>query len=189
MILRLLTVLVLLTLTGACQPNGLVYSPSEIGYVTVEPDDDIHIRSLEVLTGVGELGVPRQRAVAMAMAIADCGPIKGHKVTLGAGINSLCTKAGGVDAARTAINDPRVLGVIGTTCSLSAVAASPIISEAGLVMISAANSAPSLTSDLYGKAGGNYHPGYYRVAGNDIHQARGCGLPIQRTGPAQDGSH
>lgn len=170
MLLRCLTVLVVLNLTGACQPNGLVYSPSEIGYVIVEPDDDIHIRSIEALTGVGELGIPRQRAVAMA--IADYGPIKGHKVALGAGIDSLCTQEGGVNAAKTAINDPRVLGIVGTTCSLSAVAASPIISEAGLVMISAANSAPSLTSDLYGKAGDNYHPGYYRVASNDIHQAR-----------------
>lgn len=70
------TVLVVLILTGACQPNGLVYSPSEIGYVIVEPDEDIHIRSLEVLTGVAELGLPRQRAVAMA--IADYGPTKGQ---------------------------------------------------------------------------------------------------------------
>lgn len=168
--LRLLTVLVVLILTGACKPIRFEYSPSEIGYVIVDPDDDIHIRSLEVLTGVGELGLPRQRAVAMA--VADYGPIKGHKVTLGAGIDSLCTKSGGADAAKTAINAPRVLGIIGTTCSLSAVAASPIISEAGLVMISSANSAPSLTSDLYGKAGDNYYPGYYRVASNDIHQAR-----------------
>ena len=170
MLLRWLTVLVVLILTGACEPHRFVYSPSEIGYVIVEPGKNIHIRSLEVLTGVGELGTPRQRA--MAIAIADYGPIKEHKVTMGAGLNSLCTKEGGANAAKTAINDPRVLGVIGTTCSLSAVAASPIISKAGLVMISSANSAPSLTSDLYGKAGDNYHPGYYRVASNDIHQAR-----------------
>ena len=170
MLLRWLTISVVLILTGACKPHRFVYSPSEIGYVIVDPNDDIHIRSLEVLTGVGELGVPRQRA--MAMAVADYGPIKEHKITMGAGIDSLCTKEGGVDAATTAINDPRVLGIIGTTCSLSAVAASPIVSKAGLVMISSANSAPSLTSDLYGKAGKNYHPGYYRVASNDIHQAR-----------------
>ena len=142
MLLRWLTTSVVLILTGACKPHRFVYSPSEIGYVIVDPNDDIHIRSLEVLTGVGELGVPRQRA--MAMAVADYGPIKEHKITMGAGIDSLCTKEGGVDAATTAINDPRVLGIIGTTCSLSAVAASPIVSKAGLVMISSANSAPSL---------------------------------------------
>ena len=191
MLLRCLTVLVALILTGACTPHRFVYSPSETGYVTVDPNDDIHIRSLEVLTGVGELGVPRLRAAAMA--IADYGPIKGHEITLGAGIDSLCTEAGGADAARTAINDPRVLGVIGTTCSLSAVAASPIISEAGLAMISSANSAPSLTSDLYGKAGDNYHPGYYRVASNDIHQARAVAdfvyneLELRRMAAINDG--
>jgi len=90
MLLRCLTVLVVLTLTGACQPNGFVYSPSEIGNVIVELDNDIHIRSLEVLTGAGELGIPRQRAVAMA--IADYGPIIGHKVTLGAGIDPTCPR-------------------------------------------------------------------------------------------------
>ena len=50
-------------------------------------------------------------------------------------------------------------------------AASPILSEAGLVMISSSNTSPSLTSDLRGNAGANYHAGYYRVSSNDLHQA------------------
>ncbi len=44
------------------------------------------IRSLELLTGIGVRGIPRQRAVALA----DYGPIKGHKVTKGSGLDSLC---------------------------------------------------------------------------------------------------
>ena len=47
--------------------------------------EDIQIRSLEALTGIGELGVPRQRAVAMALALADYGPIEGHKGEHGRG--------------------------------------------------------------------------------------------------------
>ena len=47
----------------------------------VGPGEEIQIRSVEVLTGIGELGIPRQRA----MAVADYGPIKGHKVSMGAG--------------------------------------------------------------------------------------------------------
>ena len=39
-------------------------------------------------------------------------------------------------------------------------------------MISSSNTAPSLTSDLRGNAGSNYHPGYYRTASNDLHEAR-----------------
>ena len=52
-----------------------------------------------------------------------------------------------------------------------AAAASPILSEAGLVMVAPSTTSPSLTSDLRGNAGSNYHPGYHRVASNDLYQA------------------
>ena len=63
-------------------------------------------------------------------------------------------------------------GVIGTNCSAAAVAASPVISAAGLVMISPSNTSPRLTSDLAGNANPDYHAGYFRVSSNDLHQAR-----------------
>ena len=168
-LLGCLALIITLLLTSACVPQNMVVSP--LGTVVVGPGEDIQIRSLEVLTGsIAELGIPRQRVVAMALA--DYGPIKGHKVTMGAGLDSLCTAAGGKAAAETAVGDRRVVGVIGTSCSLAAAAASPVLSEAGLVMLSSSNTAPSLTSDLRGKAGANYHPGYYRVSSNDLYQAQ-----------------
>ena len=115
-------------------------------------------------------GIPRQRAVALA--VADFGPIMGHRVTMGAGLDSLCTAAGGAAAADTAVGDRRVVGVLGTSCSVGAVEAAPIVSEAGLVMISASNTAPSLTSDLRGNAGVHNHAGYYRTASNDLYQGQ-----------------
>ena len=133
------------------------------------PGEDIHIRSVAVLTSIGDLGSSMQRAVAMA--VADYGPIKGHNVNLGAGLDSLCTPEGGAAAADTVTGDRRVVGIIGTSCSAAAVAASPIISEAGLVMVSPTNTAPSLTSDLRGNAGSDYHPGYFRTSNNDLHEA------------------
>jgi branched-chain amino acid transport system substrate-binding protein len=158
-----------LLLSGACVPQNMVISP--LGTVVVGPGEDIQIRSLEVLTGsIGDLGIPRQRAVALALA--DYGPIKGHNVSMGAGLDSLCTAEGGKAAAETAAGDHRVVAVIGTSCSVAAAAASPILSEAGLVMLSSSNTAPSLTSDLRGNAGANYHPGYYRVSSNDLYQAQ-----------------
>ena len=33
----------------------------------------------------------------MAMALADYGPIEGHRVSMGAGLDSLCTAAGGAE--------------------------------------------------------------------------------------------
>ena len=139
-----------------------------LGIVKVASGDAIHIRSMAVLTGLADLGVPSQRGVEMA--VADYGPINGYDVSMGAGIDSQCTGAGGIAAADSIVGDPRVVGAIGTSCSVAAAAASPVLSEAGLVMVSPSNTAPSLTSDLQGNAGSNYHPGYYRTASNDLHE-------------------
>ena len=162
------TLFLLLILTGACVPPD--FESAALGTVVVGPDDVIHIRSLGALTSAGDLGVPSQRGVALA--VADYGPIKGHNVTMGAGLDSLCSALGGAAAAATVVGDARVVGVIGTSCSVAAAAASPIVSEAGLLMVSPSNTSPSLTSDLRGKAGSNYHPGYHRVANNDLYQAQ-----------------
>ncbi|MXZ22910.1 MAG: hypothetical protein F4Y84_20360, partial [Caldilineaceae bacterium SB0665_bin_25] len=45
-----------LALGGACVPQDLVVSP--LGTVVVGPGEEIHIRSLEVLTGIGVRGIP-----------------------------------------------------------------------------------------------------------------------------------
>ena len=86
-LLRCFPLLLPLLLTSACIPQDLAVSP--LGTVVVGPGEAIQIRSAVVLTGIGELGIPRQRAVAMALA--DYGPIKGHAVSMGAGLDSLCT--------------------------------------------------------------------------------------------------
>ena len=161
------------------------------GVVEVAPGEAIQIRSLQSLSVLGEIGTPSLRAVELALA--DYGPIKGHDVSMGAGLDSLCSGAGGLAAADTVIGDPRVVGVIGTTCSVSATAALPILSEAGLVIISPTNTAPSLTSDLHGNAGTNYHLGYYRPVNNDIHEAHGLArfayveLGLRRMAAIHDG--
>ncbi len=150
--------------------DGQDFEAGPLGAVEVAPGEVIQIRSMQVLTGIGDLGTPNQRGVEMALA--DYGPIKGRDVSMGAGLDSLCTAEGGHAAAETVTGDPRVVGVIGTSCSVAAVAASPVLSEAGLVMIAPSNTSPSLTSDLRGNAGPNYRPGYYRTANNDLYQAR-----------------
>ena len=160
------SLLALLILAGACVPAD--FESPALGTVVVGGGEEIQIRALGALARAGELGVPSQRGVALA--VADYGPIKGHAVSMGAGLDSLCSAAGGAAAAGTVIGDGRVVGVIGTACSVAA-AASPILSEAGLVMVAPSTTSPSLTSDLRGNAGSNYHPGYHRVASNDLYQA------------------
>ena len=143
----------------------------DLGQVVIAPGESIEIRSLNVLTGANAtLGIPNQRGVELA--IADYGQIAGHDVNMGTGLDDLCNAEGGQAGAQTIVSDPQVVGVIGTSCSGAAAAASPLISAAGLVMISPSNTSPSLTSDLAGTAGENYQPGYYRTAHNDLFQGR-----------------
>ena len=159
-----LAVVLAMLVGGACVPV------SPLGMVVVGPGEDIQIRSMEALTSTGKRGIPRQRAVALA--VADYGPIKGHRVTMGAGVDTQCTAEGGAAAADTVVGDRRVVGVIGTSCSVGAVEAAPVLSKAGLVTVSASNTAPSLTSDLRGNAGVHNYAGYYRTASNDLYQGQ-----------------
>ena len=106
------------------------------------------------------------------MAINDYGQIKGHDVNLGVGLDDLCSGEGGQAAAQTIVADEQILGVIGTSCSGAAIAAIPLISGAGMVLVSPSNTSPALTSDLAGTPGIDYQPGYYRIAHNDLFQGQ-----------------
>jgi len=141
----------------------------ELGVVRVEAGSEVQIRSLNAITGdVAFLGIPNQRAVELA--IADFGDINGFPISIGTGLDDLCSADGGQAAAQTIVADEQVIGVIGTSCSGAATAAAPLISEAGMVMISPSNTSPALTSDQQGNAGDNYNVGYYRTAHNDLFQ-------------------
>ena len=140
-----------------------------LGTVTVEAGDAIQIRSLEAITGdVAFFGLPIDRATQIA--VDDYGQIHGFDVDLGTSLDDLCSNDGGQAAAQTIVADEDVVGVIGTSCSGAAVAAAPLITDAGVVLISGGNTSPALTSDLAGTAGQNYSVGYYRTAHNDLYQ-------------------
>lgn len=152
-------------------PDTTPPAEDPLGTVVVPAGEAIQIRSLNAISGnVAFLGIPNQRAVEMA--IEDYGPIDGFEVNLGTGLDDLCSAEGGQAAAQTIVADPQVVGVIGTSCSGAAVAAAPLISNAGMVMISPSNTSPALTSDLAGTPGSDYNVGYYRTAHNDLYQGR-----------------
>ncbi len=138
--------------------------------VTIDEGEAVQIRSLLAHTIATSLGGPSRNAIELA--VQDFGLIHGHAVELGESLDTGCGPDGGHMGAEQIIADPQVVGVIGTNCSGAAVAASPVISEAGLVMISPSNTSPALTSDLAGNASSDYHPGYFRVSVNDLYQAR-----------------
>ena len=140
-----------------------------LGVVEVEAGDAIQIRSLEAITGdVAFFGLPIDRSTQIA--VDDYGQIHGFDVDTGTSLDDLCSNDGGQAAAQIIVADEDVVGVIGTSCSGAAVAAAPLITDAGMVLISGGNTSPALTSDLAGTAGPNYSVGYYRTAHNDLYQ-------------------
>ena len=140
-----------------------------LGTVEVGAGEAVQIRSLLSLTGAASLGASLRNGVELA--VRDYGDVHGHAIELGDPLDSRCSPDGGSEGAQQIIADRRVIGVIGTSCSAAAVAASPLLSAAGLVMVSPSNTSPALTSDLAGNAGSDYHPGYFRVANNDLYGA------------------
>jgi branched-chain amino acid transport system substrate-binding protein len=72
--------------------------------------------------------------------------------------------ATGQTAAQSIVANPAILGVIGTTCSRTAVTAMQVLGPAHIVMISPSNTAPGLTNPDHEQYGGEF---YFRTAYND----------------------
>ncbi len=140
----------------------------EIGCVVVGPDDPIVIASMLTVSGpTAFLGEDSVGGIELALLARD-GMLLDHEIEW-VEEDSLCSAEGGQAAAQRVAADEEVLGVVGTNCSSAAAAALPIISEAGLLMISPSNTGPTLT-DPDTEAGGLYQPGYFRTAHNDLFQ-------------------
>ena len=165
--------------------------PGNLGVVELKKEEAIQIRSLTAMTNIPSLG--ESQRIAVELAAQDFGEIYGRGIELGSPVSSDCSSEGGIEGAKEIIADARVIGVIGTSCSVSAVEASPIISEAGLVMVSPSNTSPLLTADLEGNQNSKYFPGYFRVSSNDLYEARAVAdfayneLGLRRMGTLHDG--
>jgi branched-chain amino acid transport system substrate-binding protein len=167
---RFLTVFVAILLT-ACQSAAPPFQCTDkIGCVTIGPGEPIKVGVIQTLSGdVGTFGV--EQVQGFEVAAADRGnKLLNHPLELRRE-DSLCSSEGGTIAALKIVADPQMVAIFGTNCSGEAVTAAEIMSEAGLVMISSSNTAPSLTA-VGGKQGENWQPGYFRTAHNDADQGR-----------------
>ena len=157
-------------LASACSDSDQsALGDRSLGVITIRPGDAVQIRSLSSfdIDGAG----PRDYINAVEVAIEDYGPIHGgFAVELGEPVNDECEADEGPQAAQAVLADVSTLGVIGSSCSVTATTAAPQITAAGLVMISFSNTSPLLTSDLAGNPNQHYLPGYYRTAHNDLYQ-------------------
>ena len=172
-LMALLTLIVLVTANLHASPAGEAAGRSAAGQsldlVEIGVGEAVQIRSLLSHTGANSLGASLRYGVELA--VRDYGDLHGHAIELGDPLDSGCAPEAGRAAARRITADARVLGVVGTSCSAAAVAVSPLLSAAGLVLVSPSNTSPRLTSDLAGSAGSDYHPGYFRVSNNDLYGA------------------
>jgi len=168
-----IAIIIILTLLAGCgrrsagaaerQGADAPVCSDAIGCVTIGPDEPIKIAPFQSQTGpLAELGVEGERAIQLAAE--EYGEIKGHAIELAAE-DSGCTPENGTTGALRVVADPQILGAIGTTCSGAAETASKIVSDAGMVMISASNAAPALTF-FAGERGEFSQPGYFRTSQN-----------------------
>ena len=168
-LLFVLTVLSLLVGLGApAMADGHCMDP--LGCVEVGPDDTIAVGAMLAMTGpAADYGADSHGGIELAILARDQ-MLLGRQIELVVE-DSLCSAEGGQTAAQRMAADESVVGIVGTTCSGAAQGALPIVSEAGMLMVSASNTSPSLTNDD-ADAGGTYQPGYFRTAHNDLFQGR-----------------
>ena len=134
-----------------------------IGCVDIAPGDPIRIAYMLVVSGPNaSLGEDSRNGIEIAIDDVG-GELLGHPIEL-VGEDSLCSPEGGQAAAQKIAADESIIGVIGTNCSSAAKVAAPVISDAGMVMISPSNTAPYLTDPE------THSPGYLRTAHNDLFQ-------------------
>lgn len=132
-----------------------------IGCVDIPPGDPVRIGYALVISGPNEsLGIDSRNGIEIAIDDVEA-EVLGHPIEL-VGEDSMCSAEGGQTALTKLAADPSLIGVIGTNCSSAGEPASRIASEAGLVLLSPSNTAPSLTNpDLA------WNPGYIRICHND----------------------
>ena len=142
-----------------------VCDADEFGCVEVAPGAPIVIgTALVITTADADLGQDSQFGAQVAGELRnEEGGVRGHEIDWSFQ-DDQCSAEGGTTAARALVADPTIAAVLGTSCSSAGVPAAQITSEAGVLMVSPSNTAPSLT------APDTHEPFYARTAHNDTVQ-------------------
>jgi branched-chain amino acid transport system substrate-binding protein len=149
--------------TSASQDPTAVCAADKFGCVEVAKGDKIELASALTITGAtASLGL--DSVTGIQVAIKDRGKVAGHDVELKSEDAGCSNASDGQTAAQAIVADPKIVAVIGTSCSRTAVPAMPVLAAQGYLMISPSNTAPSLTDPTSKDFGG---PFYMRTAYND----------------------
>lgn len=173
----------MLLVLAACTPTGSG-SPGESGAApsaSLSADPDATCQALAL--GCFEVAAGEPLTIASALAISGDVAFLGNDTNagiqvaqeergqvLGRDVEVVHEDAGcgdaatGQTAAQAIVANPAILGVIGTTCSRTAVTAMAVLNGAHLVMVSPSNTAPGLTNPEHEQYGGEF---FFRTAYND----------------------
>jgi branched-chain amino acid transport system substrate-binding protein len=144
---------------GATGSADEVCGADPFGCAEVAAGDPIVLGTALVITGPdASLGLDSQYGSQVAVNLR--GQVLGHDVELN-NQDDGCTADGGTSAANLLRSLPEVVAVIGTSCSSAGVPAAQILSEAGILLVSPSNTAPSLTDPA------THEEFYARTAHND----------------------
>ncbi|MFN8232529.1 MAG: branched-chain amino acid ABC transporter substrate-binding protein [Actinomycetota bacterium] len=154
--------------TGATATGGETGGTDEFGALEVASGEPITIGTLLTITGdTASLGLDSQAGAQLAIDYLDGtldqvdGQLLGHDVQL-QNEDGGCSAEGGQAGATALAADPKILAVIGTSCSSAALGvADEIFSSKGILLISPSNTNPALTSEEA------HQPFYLRTAHND----------------------
>jgi branched-chain amino acid transport system substrate-binding protein len=114
------------------------------GCVRIEGDEPILIGYMLLLSGPNEaLGIVARNG--LEMAVENRQQILGHPIELH-GEDSECNPDGGQRAATVFASGPKVVAVVGPTCSDAAYGAIPVMCEANIPLISPSATGPELTT-------------------------------------------
>jgi branched-chain amino acid transport system substrate-binding protein len=178
---------VLALILAACQPTASPPAESAAASVAdpaaacealpegcfeVAPGDPIRIASALSISGAtASLGNDSNFGIQVAQE--ERGQVLGRDTDVVHEDAGCGDAASGQTAAQAIVADTTIMGVIGTTCSRTAVPAMPVLEEAGLIMISPSNTAPGLTNPDHEQYAG---PSYFRTAYNDRVQGAAVAL-------------
>jgi branched-chain amino acid transport system substrate-binding protein len=148
---------------GTAVDAAAICAADAFGCAEVAPGDPIRIASANSFSGA-TLFLGQDVEYGVEIAMADRGQLFGRDIEP-VREDAGCSKAeDGQTAAQAIVADKTIIAVVGTTCSRTAVPAMPVLAQAGITMISASNTAPSLTNPDSPDFGG---PFYFRTAYND----------------------
>jgi branched-chain amino acid transport system substrate-binding protein len=135
----------------------------EHGCIEVAPGAPLRIASALSISGApASLGNDSNAGIRVAQA--ERGEVLDRQVAV-TFLDAGCAEAiSGQTAGQAVVADPTIMGVIGTSCSRTAVPMMPVLQDAGLIMISPSNTAPGLTNPDHAQYAG---PNYFRTAYND----------------------